>query len=472
MRAKVHSESERGSALLLVMIMTVTLLGTLSLMIEATVTQSQTTMARSNLRSALNAADNGMARAKVFIMAELAVPTLTPALETTGAPSLTPVVLWTAVDNTDAQATYLGDDGATAFYSINVLGTVGGHSRMVVSVMGFEPGGIPLVLDSAPAAVVALGNVVLDDAVSISGNDHTSAGVLELVPMPGLIAFVAALLGLPPVATSHLGNGSSGWAINAGGTITDNTGGGATAAGRALNFAWDAWPPDQWTDTSVSDSTIGGQAIKASSTYFPTTKPTPANAGALFGFTTNAELRAKAEADGTLFAVGVDDPSTPSVDVLSAGNEASACASWCNNGSNDASGKVIYLEVPNGTDISTHMRLPRTAGTEGCVFVLAGVNPNVHDVTNSGDHFHAERSPFKGVLIMDGGNVKLKTSGIYVGQIFSFGDLTFLNEAGPAVYSSTLLASELPSVPAGSDYEVTAETWKELPAPAGAVGTW
>lgn len=480
-RTEVNPESERGSALLLVMIMTVTLLGTMSLMIGATVTQSQTTVAQTHLREALYAADNGMARAKALIIADLRGP---KALD-----GVSDVALWgvTPKDDAVAEVTDLGDEDGGSIYSIKVRATVGGRSRMILSVMSFAPSEVPLVINSTNAGLVALGNVVLRDTVKISGNDYSEAGVLQR-----------------PDPTWYLRwkyNVDSGMAIWTTGSVTDLSGGGAALGGNGYRFS------SIWSDVSESVSWTVGNVYQNHTMAIPAAADVlwqagdpensglffydnnlvddnnsgtaddgpgelPQNAGQLFGMATNAQLRAAAKLDGTLFAVGEIDPKSGNVITDPAGD----CDAWCDWGSADASGKVVYLELDNsggGTvDFNTEIDSPRTAGPEGCVFVVAGTLPNVHNLVNVGDKYHIKRD-FRGVFVIDGGNIKLSND--IIGQVFSFGDVD-IEDSGTIKYSKEMLAqppdlSILPGVPTGSDYEVKTLTWNELPAPIGDPGT-
>jgi hypothetical protein len=476
----VDSEGERGSALLLVMIMTVTLLGTMSLMISATVSQSQTTVAQTHLREALYAADNGMARAKALIIADLR--------GTNTFDGASSVALWgvTPKDDAVAEVTDLGDENGGSIFSIKVRATVGGRSRMILSVMSFSPSEVPLVINSTSAGLVALGNVLLKDPLKISGNDYSEAGVL-----------------LRPDPTWYLEwkyNPNSGMAIWTTGAVTDGSGSAAALGGNGYRFSsswsdvteavsftavdifqnhtmgtpaaadvlWQAGDPENgglffYANNGVDDNNSG--------TADDSVGELPQNAGQLFGMANNDQLRAAAKADGTLFAVGEIDPKSGGVISDPAGD----CDAWCDWGSADASGKVVYLEIDNssgGVDMGQEIDLPRTAGPEGCVFIVAGTSANNHDVVNFGDKFHVKRQ-FRGVVVIDGGLIKLSTE--IVGQVFSFGNVE-IEDSGIIKYSKEMLAqppdlSILPGVPTGSDYEVKTLTWNELPAPIGDPGT-
>jgi hypothetical protein len=475
----VDSGSERGSALLLVMIMTVTLLGTMSLMIGATVTQSQTTVAQTHLREALYAADNGMARAKALIIADLRGSNTFD-----GASS---VALWGVTPKDDAvcEVTDLGDENGGSIFSIKVRATVGGRSRMILSVMSFAPSEVPLVINSTNTGLVALGDVLLKDPLKISGNDYSESGTL-LTPVP--------IFGWKY-------NPDSGNAIWATGTISDGSGNAAAIAGNGHRFqgAWtDTGENVSWTSANIfqlhtmfvpaiqtdclrqsGDADNGGLFFydnngvddNFSGTIDDGPGEVPLNAGQLFGMSSNAELRAAAKADGTLFAVGEIDPKSGNVISDPAGD----CDAWCDWGAADASGKVVYLEIDNSggpVDIGTEIDSPRTAGPEGCVFVVAGTSTNNHNVTNYGNKYHIKRQ-FRGVFVIDGGLIKLSTE--IVGQVFSFGNVE-IEDSGIIKYSKEMLAqppdlSILPGVPTGSDFEVKTLTWNELPAPIGDPGT-
>ncbi len=139
---------------------------------------------------------------------------------------------------------------------------------------------------------------------------------------------------------------------------------------------------------------------------------------------------------------------------------------YVNDAANDVSGKVLYLEVANGSSVGT-IDLPDNPWPKRpAIVVVAGQDRTVHD-TSVGP-VHANNSTFQGMFMADR-IVNMNGNGALLGQVVSFNTVSASGSIGNGtfnVYFSRKVLADLPSGGANggqpSSGDVTVEVWREL----------
>jgi len=186
-----------------------------------------------------------------------------------------------------------------------------------------------------------------------------------------------------------------------------------------------------------------------STTYWGTTQPDGPDK--YFGLS-HGDLKASAQASGTYFT------------------SAAAYNSYISSNPNP-SGKILYLEVPNGTSVGQLDVPVNPAPTyEPSIIVVTGTDTTNHNVTVG--PVHCNNGVFQGVLVADRID-KLNGNGGVVGQIVSFNDANLGDTIGNGtfdVHFSNAVLGNLPfmtqSATPTSTTPIDLHIWHEIPIEA------
>lgn len=317
------------------------------------------------------------------------------------------------------------------------------------------------IVGSGAGAIVAFGPVSITGAFEVDGRDHPADDFDTVLPATG-----APGISTTDTLTIVSGATKVGGTSSAGDDAAPTTRKDGVTEGVHYDASSIVWNPESGDDaTDGLDNDDDGLVDETSGA--------PGSADEYLGQDPGG-LKAAAQATGTYFTSlaayntyvktegntsnGIDDDGDGVID-----DDGSA-----------ASGKILYLEVPNGSVLGGGappddvLELPKNDAADGhapAIVVVAGADPTIHD-TQVGP-VHANNGTFQGVLIADR-IINMNGNGALIGQVVTFPDPALGPSLGAGtfnVYFSNEVLGNLPTPSTSStptDVVEDVQLWREL----------
>ncbi|MCA8921550.1 MAG: hypothetical protein KDD82_07045 [Planctomycetes bacterium] len=430
------ADSERGTALLVSLILISLLVIVGGAVALASQTQSAYSLDAERRSMALVIADNGIAKAKVRLLEDLASGTDAYVLTTPS--DATPVQTFTE-DQASVEVYHVLTVGSRLSFRIRSRGTFSTEGRTVEILISGTRNTTP---SQGPglAAVLTNGDIDVTGNILIDGQDHyadgTSGGAGVNVDGVKVVDGTLSWTGNPTVG----GNSTSPNRLDAGDEGSTFTNNDTTfdlesiASGNPVDDTdGDDDDGDGWTDEDGFPGTVGE----------------------FVGQPDEIGLRTRAQNDGTYFT-----------------NKGDYDAWLGSTTPAERGGKVIYLEVPVGSTLGLFKLPNNPPPAEPSIVIVQAApavpgTPPVHSVEVGPVHVMPEGArQFQGLFMTD---VVKNTNGngTIVGAVVSFGDQTgakkphFGNGGADILFSSEVLAN-LPGVDNSGEFLQDTETWREV----------
>ncbi|MCO5166664.1 MAG: hypothetical protein M9894_09895 [Planctomycetes bacterium] len=367
---------------LIMLFLLAALVATLATSVQA---QAQSAVQGRELGASLVAADDALARGKARLVWEFAhnyrgqQPDLKAMTPGAAHPAWLTTPEGTVVDIACAR---VGEDFLDFLLTARSSGPAPRELEMVVRIR-YQLTTVPRLRGGADGCLVAFGPVTVTGNFEIDGRDHPAHDpytVLAGTGSPGITATGRVTLQGSSVAVGGTADG------------VDHT---PASRGTAKDGEHYDAQTTVWSEPDAEGNVRG----------------VPDSADAYFGLQ-HGDLKAAAQASGTYFT----DLAAYNAFARSEGGAAAA-------------GKIVYLEVPNGSKLET-LELPRNPAPEHkpAVVVVAGQDPTRHDVQVG--PVHCNNGIYQGVLLADR-IMNMNGNGALIGQVVTFTD------TGPSVGSGT-----------------------------------
>lgn len=440
-------DRERGAALLMAFFFILMLVSFSYLMLSSYQAQSSSTMFRIQHGQALEAADVGLAKAKLLLTAD--------PVGSGGGTDFSDGTLWSSeagatfsaelalisVNNATVTIQEINTQSTPYVFQIRSAGAnATGQTRTIEMILILEQSKVPA---NAPGlgAIVADGTLDVTGNITVNGNDHD---VFSQPPGGGK--------NVPGVVTT--GSAVTGGSSNIGGSGHDPND--PIVEDESIDSNSNVWMAENLDDDPLSPN-FG--------------LPDPAKAG----FDTDGLDN---DGDGSFDEDGF--PTSPG-DVLNQPDEVALIQTAKDDGtffeslseynawrsatsSVDQGGKIIYIQVANGTDINGNFNLPSNAASTGAdpsIVIVAGVNASQHD-TQIGP-VKAPLPGFQGYFIAD--TIKnMNGNGQITGSVLAFnpGDTSHTGNGNMTVNFSSDVLGNLPGIAqAGSPWIPGVQSWRE-----------
>lgn len=375
----------RGSVLVLTLILLFLLAALVATLATSVHDQARSAAQGRELAASLLVADDALARAKARLVWEFAHNWGSQQPDLAGmTPGAAHGAWLTTPDGAvvDLACARVGDDFMDFLLTSRSGGPAPRELEMVVRIR-YELTTVPRLTGSARGCLVAFGPVTVTGAFEVDGRDHPAHDPYTVLPgtgSPGITATGRVTL--------------QGQAVRVGGTA-DGVDHDPASRGTAQDGAHYDAQTTVWTEPGDDGRPPGA----------------PSSADAYFGLD-HGTLKAAAQASGTYFT----DQAAYNAFARS---EAGAAAA----------GKIVYLEVPNGSKLDV-LELPTNPAPahKPAVVVVAGQDPTRHDVQVG--PVHCNNGIFQGVLLADR-IMNMNGNGALIGQVVTFTD------TGPSVGSGT-----------------------------------
>jgi len=427
-------DRERGAALIMAIFFVTMLVGFSYLVLRSYRAQTAATNFKIRHSRLFADADMGMAKGKLILTSD---PTNASYTGSGGSPFQIH-----ASDNAVVTVELIGANANPYTYRLisNATDPGSGQVRSVEMILMLEESREPT---SAPGmgAVVANGNLQVTGNILIDGNDHDPDGT------PG-----GQGNDVPGVVTT--GNVSQSGSSDIGGS--GQAPGGSPSEDVGIDNGSLNWEPEgsgTGGSGTAADDTDGvdndGDGVVDEDGF-------PETAGEVFGFQgtnssdpsdDNDTLKSQAQADGTYFT-SYGDYNT-----------------WRGGATQaEQGGKVIYIEVPNGTAVGNFKLPDNPPPASPSILIVAGQDPAVHDTEIGPVHGSGSGKHFQGLVIADtykniNGNGKVTGSMV----AFNPGDTAHLGNGNFDILFSSEVLGNLPGV-AQSPVPWTPEvlSWREI----------
>lgn len=412
---QLQAEREGGAALIMAIFFVLMLVGFSYLVLRSYRAQSDMTMFKIRHSRLFAVADTGLAKGKLILTSD---PARAEYTSSNGNPF--PIH---ASDDAAVSVELIGPNSNPYTYRLISDAAVGGQRRSIEMILRLEENRDPT---SAPGmgAVVANGNLQVTGNIKIDGNDHDPDGTPggQGRDVPGVVTTG----NVTRKGSADIGGGGQA----AGGNPTEGVG----VDNQSLN--WEPEGSGAGGSGTSADDTDGidndGDGVIDEDGF-------PETAGEVFGFQgndvsdprdDNDSLKAQAQADGTYFTSYADY------------NTWRGGASQAEQG-----GKVIYLEVPNGTAVGNFKLPDNPPPASPSILVVAGQDPSVHDTEIGPVHGSGAGKHFQGLVIADtyknvNGNGKLTGSMV----AFNPGNTAHLGNGNFDILFSSEVLGNLPGV--------------------------
>lgn len=415
-RIQPRPDREQGAALIMAVIFVLMLVSFTFLVLRSYRAQSSNAIFRASTSVAFDAADMGVAKGKLILTAD-------PTPYTDGQ-------LYTLAANVDnATITVQEINNQTNPFTFRLLstGTNGQETRTIELILQLEQDKQPL---AAPGmgAVIANGSLALLGNIQIDGNDHDPSGNLGGMgnDAPGIVTTGLVSQG----GSSDVGGGgqalggspTEGVGIDTNATVWEKEGSGVGGTGNSAD------------DTDGVDNDGDGVADE---------NGFPNRPAAVFGMANEDSLKAQASADGTYFTNTTDYDNWMSSTTAA-----------------QRGGKIIYLEVPNGSNLGQFNLPHNPPPAKASILIVAGADPTQHNTTIGPVHI---QNDFQGFVIADTYN-KVNGNGSVVGSLLSFNpsNATKLGNGNAKISFSSEVMSNLPGVATGgSPWIPEVQSWRE-----------
>lgn len=428
----------KGTALVLTLVMLL-LIGALAASMSLTMQNHASTSVQSReLAASLAQADGGIARAKARLHFEFTdnylsqVPNLWGMTAGQSYPGWLVAADGTSVD-IECVENVIGDH--IDYYLTST--SAGPSPRRVQILVRIRYETTPL-KGSGAGAIVAFGPVTVSGNFKVDGRDHPDTvqyGDANPTVLPGSGAPSISATGTVEVASGSVDLAGTG----PDGTDYDFETKNDVVDGQHFDSNSSVWAPESG-DPEASDGVDNDN-----DGLVDETSGQPTSADDYFGLSAGS-LKASAQASGTYFT------------------DVTAYNDYITN--NPVSGKVLYLEVANGSSVG-QLNLPDNPqpSSDPAIVIVAGTDPTQHDVTVGPIHMNG--GLFQGVFVGDFVD-KMNGNGSLLGQVVSFNEsnLGTIGNGTFDVLLSTEVLGNLPKIngiPGNVVEDV--QMWRELSPP-------
>jgi hypothetical protein len=408
-------DRERGAALIMAIFFVLMLVAFSYLVLRSYRAQSSMTMFKVRHSALFADADTGLAKGKLILTSN---PTNANYTGSNGNPFQIH-----ASDNAVVTVELIGPNSNPYTYRLisNATDPANGQVRSVEMILMLEENRDPT---NAPGmgAVVANGNLQVTGNIKVDGNDHDPDGT------PG-----GQGNDVPGVVTTGTVSQDGSSDIGGGGQAA----GSSPTEGQGIDNSTLNWEPESTlAGGTAADDTDGvdndGDGVVDEDGF-------PDTAGEVFGFQgndvgdpadDNDSLKNQAQNDGTYFTSYADYDT------------------WRSSATQaDQGGKVIYIEVANGTAVGNFKLPDNPPPATPSIVVVAGQDPSVHDTEIGPVHGSGAGKHFQGLIIADtykniNGNGKLTGSMI----AFNPGDTAHLGNGNFDILFSSEVLGNLPGI--------------------------
>ncbi len=446
-RPRAARGSRRRGTALVVTIIFLLLLGATAATI-ATVTRSQSLASADHdaLGDAMLIADNGLAKARVILERDLTSGATYKSITLNSAQTILDedgaLVTVTRLESSASEHTFrLRSVGSSArgFRRDLATGDLEAQTRTAEIIIRIEePTPSPLA-GPGMGAIVANGNVSVTGNIDVDGNDYTAGGTL--VGVTGT--------NVPAITTT--GTVSQGGSSALGGS--GQALGSSYADGVTVDNATTAWDPEGNATGNSGDNSDGvdndGDGVVDEDGF-------PDRIGGFFGMTDEAQLKAKAQADGTYFR------------ATGSNADLSAYDAWLNSTSeSQRGGKIVFIEVDDGAKTG-EFKLPsnpQSSGASPTLVIVIPVTATANTIEVGPVHVK-DSGTFQGVLAAGGHIKNMNGNGRVLGSIVAMDQATVhkIGNGNIDIHFSSEVVRNLPGVDptGGSSPPPELLLWREV----------